>query len=37
MMGLPNQAALTADAAKDDNASSRRVIVVAVDLGAGHE
>jgi hypothetical protein len=37
MMGLQNQGAHSADATMDDNASPRRVIVVAVDLGAGRE
>jgi hypothetical protein len=36
-MGLQNQGAHSADTTMDDNASPRRVIVVAVDLGAGHE
>jgi hypothetical protein len=37
MMGLQNQGAHSADATMDDNASPRRVIVVAVDSGAGRE
>jgi hypothetical protein len=37
MVGLLIQGAHSADATMDDNAAQRRVIVVPVDLGAGHE
>jgi hypothetical protein len=37
MVGLLIQGAPSADATMDDNAAQRRVIVVPVDLGAGHE